>query len=727
MESHRRMARKLSAPCTLTLEQLETRQLMAVNVVAAPNLGDSLTAESALAASNDAQRTHDGSTPISTTVSSLSGLRNVEARSYDGTGNNLANAEWGSTGEQLLREAGAEYGDGISSPGGVDRPSPREISNALAAQSDESMPNDRQLSAFIYVWGQFIDHDMDLTEPPVSGTEAYNIAVPSGDLLFDPTGTGSQVIGLSRSRYDATTGDSSANPRQQVNEITSWIDGSMVYGSDAATAASLRALAGGKMKTTAGNLPPIDAAGNYMAGDVRANENIELTAMHTLWVREHNQWADKLARANPRWTDEQIFQAARAVVIAEIQAITFNEFLPALLGRGAIDAYHGYDPTVNPNIANEFSTAAFRLGHSLINDDVEFFGNDGRAVRDEVELRDAFFNPAMFSETGPDAMLKYLASTQAQELDNQIVDSLRNFLFGQPGQGGFDLASLNIQRGRDHGLADYNSVREAYGLPGVTSFADITSDVGKQQTLAALYGNVDNIDMWVGALAEDHVPGSSVGPLVQAVVSDQFERLRDGDRLWYQNVFSGSLLRQLNRTTLADVVRRNSTTTNLQDNVFFMRAEISGQVFADANGDGQLGRREDGVRGVTLELLNDEGQVVATTKTDSRGRYRFTSFAETGDYQVRLTIPGGMQATTEGVKDVLISRGGVARGGVDFGLRRQSSRLAATARDATLASHRSASIDEALATLDPSTAAQLAQGLATTNAPSDARLLARRR
>ena len=592
----------------------------------------------------------------------------VAPRSIDGTGNNLTNTELGSTGEQLLREAPADYGNGIDSLAGADRPSPRVISDSIVAHSSEDTTSDRQLSAYIYVWGQFLDHDIDLTEPPTSGAVSANVPVPAGDPYFDPTGTGTQVIDFTRSRYDATTGTSTDNPRQQINEITSWIDGSMVYGSDQTTADSLRTFQGGQLRTSAGNMLPMDAAGNFLAGDVRANENIELTSMQTLFMREHNYWAGKIAAANPKLTDEQIYQQARSIVIAEIQSITYNQWLPALLGNSALPRYQGYDPTVNPDIANEFSTAAFRLGHSLINDDVEFFGNNGTAVRDEVSLKDAFFNPALLESTGIDGILKYAASTQSEELDNQIVDSLRNFLFGEPGQGGMDLASLNIQRGRDHGLADYNTVRAAYGLPRVTSFAEITSDPVLQQKLQDLYGSVDNIDLWVGALAEDHVAGSSTGPLIKAVLSDQFERLRDGDRYWFENIYSGRQLAQLENTTLADVIRRNTTTTNLQSNVFFMRATVAGQVLANT-GTSRFGFRVTGVPNATVNLVNGDGDVVATTQTGRDGRYRFTNIGETGNYQVVVTAPAGFQLISSGTQSVAITRGDVVLQGVNFGLR----------------------------------------------------------
>jgi hypothetical protein len=635
----------------LKIEQLEARQMMAADLMSTMSTLDGAELDAT------SRRTSTIQIPITS----------ADPRSYDGTGNNLANPEWGSTDEQLIRIAEADYADGISAPAGEDRPSAREISVAMASQEDET-PNERQLSAFIYAWGQFIDHDIDLTLTQATDGEGYNIEVPAGDAYFDPDGSGDDLIYLTRSQYDSSTGISVDNPRAQVTSITSWVDGSMVYGSDQATADSLRTFEGGRLRTSEGDLPPTDEDGNFVAGDIRANENVELTSMHTLFIREHNQWADQIAQQNPGLSDEAIYQQARAIVIAEIQAITFNEFLPALLGEGAISDYQGYDPNVDPSIANEFSTAAFRLGHSMINDDVEFFGDDGRAVQDEISLAEAFFNPAILKESGADSLLKYLASTHSQELDNQIVGSLQNFLFGQPGQGGFDLASLNIQRGRDHGLADYNSVREAYGLSRVTSFAEISSDPEVQLKLEELYGTVDNIDLWVGALAEDHVPGGSTGALVQAIVADQFERLRDGDRFWYENTFSGRSLRAIESTSLSDVIQRNTTVSNLQEDVFFLQSEVRGQVFVDGNSNGRQDRRDDGLRGVAVELLDDEGEVVAMTVTDRSGRYTFATFHETGDYQVRVVVPDRFRATTSSEQDVLVSSGDETLAGVDFGL-----------------------------------------------------------
>jgi hypothetical protein len=600
-------------------------------------------------------------------------------RTYDGGGNNAANPNWGKAGTDLLRTAPAAYGDGISSLAGSDRPGSRDISNAVSAQSSD-VPNALNLSDWIYGWGQFIDHDLDLT--PV-GNEPINIHVPLGDPWFDPNGTGTQVIFDSRSIWDPATGTGTDNPRQQSNTITAFLDGSVIYGSDPARAAALRTFAGGHLKTSAGNLMPFNTFGLpeandtnqfpnsqlFLTGDVRGNENVLLVAIETVFVREHNRLADQFAAAHPDWTDEQIYQASRQVVGAEIESITYNEFLPALLGQGALPAYAGYDPTVNPGIANEFSTAAFRIGHSQLNGDIRFLDNNGNEIRPAISLAQAFDNPVLVEQAGIDPLLKYLASDNAQEVDTLVVDEVRNLLFGPPGSGGQDLVALDIQRGRDHGLPDYNTMRQALGLPAVTSFADITSDPNLAAQLQALYGDVNHIDLLIGGLAEDHLPGSSVGPTFQAILVNQFERTRDGDRLWFENVFSGSELHALEHVTLADIIRRNTSLTNIQDNVFYFQADtISGHVFLDRNQDGQRESGERGLAGIAVELRDAGGALLATTRTAVDGTYAFSGLTAGATYRVDVVWPQRLQATSPTDLTVqLANSGGAGAFKVDFG------------------------------------------------------------
>jgi hypothetical protein len=259
---------------------------------------------------------------------------------------------------------------------------------------------------------------------------------------------------------------------------------------------------------------------------------------------------------------------------------------------------------------------------------------------------------------GIDPLLKYLASDRAQEIDTKVIDDVRNFLFGAPGQGGFDPVSLNIQRGRDHGLADYNTVRVAYGLPKVTSFAQISSDTAVQASLQQAYGSVDKLDLWVAGLAEKHLPGSSLGETFTRIIVDQFSRLRDGDRYWYQNALPANAVRAVQNNSLVDVIRRNTQLTNLQPNVFFFRTSIGGNIFADGNRDGVRQRQEGGVAGTTVALVTAAGATVATTRSDARGDYSFRGI-DLGSFRVVVTPPAGAGQTGQGVKSrvVTITRG----------------------------------------------------------------------
>ncbi|MCA9209521.1 MAG: transglycosylase SLT domain-containing protein, partial [Planctomycetales bacterium] len=428
--------------------------------------------------------------------------------------------------------------------------------------------------------------------------EAFDMPVPTGDPQFDPFGDGMQTIGLFRAGFDPATGTDTENPRQHPNLITSFLDASVVYGSDAARATALRTLDGtGRLKTSDGgvvgallprndlatfpdgmleneNNGQHDPADLFAAGDVRANDNVQLLALHTLMVREHNRRADELAAADPTTTGDELYEAARRWVGALLQQITYNEFLPVLLGEGAIPQYAGYDPSVDPRISGVFSGAAFRIGHSMANEDVPRLDNAGQSLADgPLTLREAFFNPEPIGADGIEPYLLGMADQQVQEIDAQLIDALRNFLFGPPGAGGLDLISMNIQRGRDLGLPSYNQTRIDFGLAPAATFADITSDVDVQNQLASVYASPAQVDLIVGGLAEEHMAGAMVGPLFRAIIRDQFLRTRDGDRFWFENgQFAPDDLDAIRATTLADVILRNTDVATIADDVFIAGA-----------------------------------------------------------------------------------------------------------------------------------------------------------
>lgn len=522
---------------------------------------------------------------------SASGLFSQTNRSFDGTGNNLFQPDWGITNGHFRAYVSNGFADSISTSGGEFRDNPRNISNALGSQA-EFMPNELDLSDFVWGWGQFLDHDINLSDD--NKAEHNDIQIPSCEPLFDPNCTGQMTMEMFRSLSDSTTGTSTSNPRKFINGITSYIDGSAVYGSDRVRADWLRSQIGGKLKVSAGNLlpwnttdgefnSPIDnsapemaAAGHpaptkfFIAGDVRANEQPGLIAFHTLWVREHNFWCDSLAKLHPNWTDELLFQRARKIVGAEIQAITYEEFLPNM---GIIlDPYSGYDSNVNPNILNVFASVAYRFGHSIVNGKLTRIEENGDSISfGAIDLRDGFFKPEVIKDEGGIApYFRGHASQKHQFVDPLMMDDMRNFLFGPPGSGGLDLLSLNIERGRERGLPDYNKIRSDFNLTTHTSFNDVTSDSTLREALISAYGDVSDVDPWIGLMSEDHLPNSIIGEGLYTILKYQFEQLRDGDRYYYENdqAFTNAEMDSIKNTSLSDIILRNTEIATLQKNAF---------------------------------------------------------------------------------------------------------------------------------------------------------------
>ncbi|NEQ83318.1 MAG: PEP-CTERM sorting domain-containing protein [Moorea sp. SIO2I5] len=541
-----------------------------------------------------------------------------EFRTINGFGNNLNDPTLGQAETQLLRLLTPAYEDGFNAPRitgstGNLLPNPRDISNTIVPQK-ELVPNFLNASDWIWQWGQFIDHDLDLNEGGLDRSPEDFTPIPINPIdiatgLPDPL---APLIPLIRVPAAEGTGTGLGNPRQQINQLTSFIDGSQVYGSDSVRAEFLRTNDGsGKLKSqsingqellpfntggfpNANTTPPISGEELFIAGDVRANEQIGLTAVHTLFVREHNRLAEELTekidagdpvileKLDQSGLDQGdfIYESVRKVVGAQIQVITYNEFLPLFIGDSLLEDYSGYDPSVDPRISVEFANANFRVGHTLLSEELQRINNNGTSLG-SISLADAFFNPQEVIDNGVDALFLGLASQVAQEVDNQLVDGVRNFL-APIATGGFDLASINIARAREVGLPGYNQARVELGLDPVTAFLTTDTELGitSNPEVAALfekiYESVEDVDFWIGGISEDSFKGGLVGELFNTVISDQFRRARDGDRFFFLNDLDHllALAPDLESTRLSDIIRRNSSISKIQDNAFVVPEDV---------------------------------------------------------------------------------------------------------------------------------------------------------
>jgi peroxidase len=603
-----------------------------------------------------------------------------EVRSLDGSGNNTRHPAWGRAGTPYLRFAPAAYEDGVA--GMVSGPDPRFVSNRVFNDLGQNIFSSRGLSQWVWVWGQFLDHTFGLRQ--TQGGEEAPLPFDASDPLESFTNDFGQIA---FERTPAAPGTGKDSPRQQINTVSSYIDAAAVYGNSEERLEWLRdGPANGDLADNAatlmlprGYLPLATARGDassapsmelqgrlaarpdaaVIAGDVRANENLALTAVHTLFAREHNRIVAMLPDG---LSDQLKFEIARRVVGAEQQHITYNEFLPAVGVR--LPPYRGYDPTVDASLSNEFAAVAYRM-HSMVHGEfeidveagtysaaeldafkatgIEVNAGDGE-VQLIVPLHVTFGNPALVEQLGLGPVLAGLGAERQYANDEQIDNQLRSVLFevprpaamgaagcsGEEAQpscfsGVVDLAAIDIQRGRDHGIPAYNDLREAFGLPAVESFAALTGedteqfphdaeldravplddpdilaavslfdrdgnpvppgtdaasedvvDVPRRTTLAArlraIYGSVDRLDSFVGMVAEPHVRGSELGELQLAIWTDQFERLRDGDRFFYAN---DPFLKYFEyrygvsaRHTLAEVIAANTDADELSDDVF---------------------------------------------------------------------------------------------------------------------------------------------------------------
>ncbi|KAF7992722.1 hypothetical protein HCN44_005066 [Aphidius gifuensis] len=536
-------------------------------------------------------------------------LNNVECRPgkyrrFDGLCTNLENPTWGSALSPFTRLLPPAFADGINSPRisvtGDDLPLSRVVSRTI--HPDDGL-HDHAGTVMVIAWGQFMDHDYTLTATPLDplnrndpeeccgrSVEKKNpycneIRIPDDDYFYRLFNV--KCMNFVRA-FPGVRPNCRLGSRVPFNLLTGVLDGNTVYGVSEEFANKLRSGYAGLLRMNPvfseyglkdllplkldipdeGCTRPNKSMYCFEAGEIRVNEQLVLTCMHTLMAREHNRAAKALAQVNPHWNDETLFQEARRIVIAEIQHVTYNEFLPILLGKSVMEKFglileknsywDGYDKTVNPGVLDAFSAAAFRFGHSLLPTAVERWSKAHKFIASK-RLSDLIRRPWDLYRAGVfDEYFMGLMNQVAQAMDDSITQEVTNHLFKKVGaRFGMDLVSLNMQRGREFGVPEAHTFEELFGtMPNETI-----------NRYRSIFQTPEDVDLWSGGVSERPLPDSMLGPTFACVIATQFSVSRRGDRFWYElpNQPSSFTIDQLNEIRKARLARLICDNTDLID------------------------------------------------------------------------------------------------------------------------------------------------------------------
>lgn len=560
------------------------------------------------------------------------GLANVEARSEFGVANDIADLQDPSLATPLVRVTTPSYpGDGSGAQWDAPEPSlnpqlppnsPNNVGTAVqplkitdniyAPGSEIDRPNSAGLNEFSQFFAQFLTHDM-----------VQSVRAAGPPIFLD-----GQFIPVAR-----TPGIVQDGVLQQVSSETPTLDLGLVYGRDAAATDLLREvvtqdgkyvigaklIAGGAgdvlpsyfevaaqrgmtveevqaiLGTTFLNLPPEALGSQAATGDERANQTTSLTVHHTIWHRNHNWHVEQLASQNSDWSQEQLYQAARALNEADFQHVVYNEYLPKLLGQNALSEYTGFKADVDNSIINEWTTVAFRFGHDQASAGQLTISEDGQVDFVPLPVSSLIGNSGqnIKSDTALGDWTRGQLAQSSQEIDGRVVEVLRNALFGVPanqdGSTGseedflpLNLPLLDIHRGRDHGVSDYNQLREGLGLSTYDSLEHFAAENGLGQDrldqLYSVYSDISEVDSIVGGLLEAKVPGSQLGETFTILNVMQFEATRDGDEFFYLNRFKDSpeVLEQITSTSMNDILIRNGVVDSGYVDAFQAHVRIEG-------------------------------------------------------------------------------------------------------------------------------------------------------
>lgn len=550
---------------------------------------------------------------------------------FNGNCNNLKNSNYGKSETPFKRLLSAVYDDGVGSArslaeSGNALPNPRSVSTSLNNDKDGEEP---LWSHIFATFGQFLTHD--IAETSMSSTDESRPSCPCGStdtscLSIEVTEDAKGDLDTSCMEFVRSSGsfqnlDCSGDQREQLNLINSFIDASTVYGNSENENNELRAFTGGFLLTSDGvetekpylpsNEEVCSADGDdsvkcFHSGDDRTTENLGLTGIHTVFLREHNRIAAQLAVLNQNWDDEKLFFETRKIIIGILQHIVYDQYVPAVIGREIAASYGltpttdgsfytGYNSSVNPQLTSEFATAAMRYGHSLISNHYHRYNTNNELIDEELSFSDINFKSEEAynkDKGGIDSIVMGLINTLSAKVDLSIASDLQNKLMDTPGGDLFDLAAFNINRGRDHGLQPYAKYVEYCTGKKLESFDDLEAlgvDEKKRGRLSRDYESVNDIDLWIGGLAEEPADDAEAdtitGPTFTCIIGEQFRDLKNGDRFYYENApdsekgtentaFTSEQLAEIKKITFSTLLCNNLDISEINYDVFFTKTGI---------------------------------------------------------------------------------------------------------------------------------------------------------